>query len=63
MLSDAFDSALNPAPVTPTFGSGPWELLSQSILFTFATNQRSVKMVDKYFVAPGLSLGKLQSVI
>ncbi|KAL5531499.1 hypothetical protein ACEPAG_4376 [Sanghuangporus baumii] len=56
VLSDAFESALNPAPVTPTFGNGPWELLSGSILFTFATNQRSAKTDEKYFVAPGLAL-------
>ncbi|KAL5537075.1 hypothetical protein ACEPAF_898 [Sanghuangporus sanghuang] len=56
VLSDAFDSALDPAPVTPTFGNGPWELLSGSILFTFTTNQRSAKSDETYFVAPGLSL-------
>ena len=59
VLSDAYGSGLNPAPVSPTFGSGPWELLSGSILYTFETNQRSEEKLDKYIVAPGLSLGKL----
>ncbi|EJD07384.1 Zn-dependent exopeptidase [Fomitiporia mediterranea MF3/22] len=57
-LSDAYGSALNPAPVSPTFGNGPWDLLSGSILYTFMTNQRSSDLSEseKFAVAPGLSL-------
>ena len=57
-LSAAFGSGLDPAPVSPTIGSGPWELLSGSILYTFSTNQRATSMkTDNYVVAPGLNLG------
>ncbi|THH10750.1 hypothetical protein EW145_g1115 [Phellinidium pouzarii] len=56
-LTDAYGTGLNPAPITPTAGSGPWQLLSGSILFTFATNKRSDLTHEKVSVAPGLSLG------
>lgn len=57
-ISAAYGSGLDPAPVSPTKGSGPWELLSGSIMYTFSTNQRtsSIKTND-YVVAPGLNLG------
>ena len=58
-LSDAFDSALNPAPVTPTTGSGAWELLSGSILFEFKSSPRGEIRSKPAAVAPGLSLGEL----
>lgn len=57
ILSDAYGSGLNPAPITPTFGSGPWELLSGTILFTFTTNQRGVYADQQLLVAPGLNIG------
>lgn len=57
-LSDAFDSALDPAPVTPTTGSGAWELLSGSILFEFKSSPRSEIRSKPAAVAPGLSLGE-----
>ncbi|KAI5124212.1 hypothetical protein M0805_005062 [Coniferiporia weirii] len=55
-LTDAYGTGLNPAPVTPTTGSGPWQLLSGTILFTFSTNQRSEIAREITSVAPGLSL-------
>jgi Gly-Xaa carboxypeptidase len=57
-LSDAYGSALNPAPVSPTFGSDPWAFLSSVILHTLATNQRKASTNQTYVVAPMLSLGK-----
>lgn len=57
-LSDAYKSALNPAPVTPTTGSGAWELLSGSIIFEFQSNKRNQIKGKAVAVAPGLSLGK-----
>ena len=64
-LSDAYGSALNPAPVSPTFGNGPWDLLSGSILYTFMTNQRSsgLSEPEKFVVAPGLSLGARENAV
>jgi len=59
-LSDAFQSALEPAPVTPTAGSGPYELLSGTILSTLKTNLRTDNLPDEVVVSPGLSLGTLQ---
>ena len=59
-LSDAYATGLNPAPVTPTIGSKPWEFLSSVILRTFETNQRQLleaQTKPKYAVAPMLSLG------
>ncbi|KAF9219764.1 carboxypeptidase S [Gyrodon lividus] len=54
-LSDAFDSALVPAPVTPTTGSSPYELLSGTILSTLQTNLRTDKFSTSAVVSPGLS--------
>ncbi|KAH8116257.1 Zn-dependent exopeptidase [Phellopilus nigrolimitatus] len=56
-LTDAYGSGLNPAPITPTDRSGPWQLLSGTILFAFATNQRTEIKHGQVAVAPGLSLG------
>lgn len=57
-LSDAFGTALNPAPVSPTYGSGPWQLLSGSILSTLASSQRDGTKEIKAAVAPGLAIGE-----
>ncbi|VDC06086.1 unnamed protein product [Peniophora sp. CBMAI 1063] len=55
-LSDAYGTALNPAPVTPTFGSAPWEILSGTILSSIQTSGR--KEAEKpVIVAPGLGIG------
>ncbi|KAG1786028.1 carboxypeptidase S [Suillus plorans] len=56
-VSDAFGSALEPAPVTPTTGSGPYELLSGTILSTLKTNLRTDDFPEFSVVSPGLSLG------
>ena len=58
ILSDAYGTGLNPAPITPTTGSKPWELLSSVILRTFQSNQRDKFKGGKYAVAPALSLGE-----
>ncbi|KAG2125028.1 hypothetical protein DEU56DRAFT_825962 [Suillus clintonianus] len=56
-VSDAFGSALEPAPVTPTTGSGPYKLLSGTVLSTLQTNLRTDDFPDVSVVSPGLSLG------
>lgn len=56
-VSDAFASALEPAPVTPTTGSGPYELLSGTVLSTLKTNLRTDDFPESSVVSPGLSLG------
>lgn len=56
-VSDAFGSGLEPAPVTPTTGSGPYELLSGTILSTLKTNLRTDDFPEFSVVSPGLSLG------
>ncbi|THH17830.1 hypothetical protein EW146_g3048 [Bondarzewia mesenterica] len=56
-LSDAYGTALDPAPISPTAGNGPWELLSGTILSTLGTALRDNYSDRKAVVAPGLSLG------
>ena len=60
VLSDAYGSGLNPAPITPTTGSKTWDFLSSVILYTFQTNQRTSQSQEenKYVVAPQLNLGR-----
>lgn len=56
-ISEAFGSGLEPAPVTPTTGSGPYELLSGTVLSTLKTNLRTDGLPEFSVVSPGLSLG------
>ncbi|EIM86566.1 carboxypeptidase S [Stereum hirsutum FP-91666 SS1] len=62
-LTDAYGTALNPAPVTSTdLSSGPWRLLSGTILSTLATSLRTENGTEyakenKAVMAPGLNLG------
>ncbi|KAI0314592.1 hypothetical protein OF83DRAFT_435980 [Amylostereum chailletii] len=56
-LTDAYGTALNPAPVSPTDGSGPWELLSGTILSTLGSSLRPTMREKSAIVAPGLVLG------
>lgn len=55
-LTDAYGTALNPAPVTPTFGSAPWEILSGTILSSIKTSGRE-EAKKPLIVAPGLGIG------
>ena len=57
-LNDAFNSSLMPAPVTPTTGSGPYELLSGTIRSTFQTHLRTDGFPTYAVVSPGLSTGE-----
>ena len=57
-LYDAFNSSLVPAPVTPTTGSGPYELLSGTILSTLQTHLRTDGLPTSVVVSPGLSTGE-----
>ncbi|KAI0060656.1 carboxypeptidase S [Artomyces pyxidatus] len=61
-LSDAYGTALNPAPVTPTQGSGPWALLSGTIISTLETSLRPSIQAKRAVIAPGLSLGNTGKV-
>lgn len=57
-LHEAFNSPLMPAPVTPTTGSGPYELLSGTIQSTFQTHLRTDGLPTTVVVSPGLSTGE-----
>ncbi|KAF8549259.1 carboxypeptidase S [Imleria badia] len=54
-LSVAFNHSLVPAPVTPTMGSGPYELLSGTIRSTFQTHLRTDGLPTSAIVSPGVS--------
>lgn len=55
-MVDAYGTELEPAPVTPTFGSGPYELLAGTIISSLGTSPRS-DIPKKAFLAPTLSTG------
>ncbi|KAI0761831.1 carboxypeptidase S [Trametes elegans] len=55
-VSDAFGTALEPAPVTPLGESGPFQLLSGTIIGVLGASNRT-GYDKKAFVAPGLSTG------
>jgi len=56
-LTDAWGTALEPAPVTPTGeDSAPWQLLSGTIKATF-NGHRNLDGVDNIFVSPGIMSG------
>ncbi|EPT05315.1 hypothetical protein FOMPIDRAFT_125395 [Fomitopsis schrenkii] len=53
-LSDAYGTQLEPAPVTPTFGSGPYELLAGTVISALGSSNRT-NIPKKVFLAPSLS--------
>ena len=55
-LSDAYGTQLEPAPVTPTIGSGPYELLAGTVISSLGTSNRT-NIPKKVFLAPSLSTG------
>ena len=56
-LSDAWDDALEPAPVTPTGGdSAPWQLFSGTIKATYNAH-KGLEGANNIFVAPGIMNG------
>lgn len=57
-LSDAYGTQLEPAPVTPTFGSGPYELLAGTVISALGSSNRT-NIPKKVFLAPSLSTGAL----
>lgn len=62
-VSDAFDDpGLQPAPVTPTAHSGPWDLLSGTIRYVMNTAHRNDTEYKDAHVAPGMTLGRFQVV-
>jgi len=56
ILTDAWGTALEPAPVTPTNGSAPWQLLSGTIKATYNTH-RDIEGADNIIVSPGIMSG------
>lgn len=56
-LSDAFGTGLEPAPVTPSAGSAPYELLSGTIRNVLTTSPRDVYVNKTVIVAPSILLG------
>ncbi|KAI0675970.1 carboxypeptidase S [Trametes maxima] len=55
-ISDAFGTALEPAPITPTGHSGPFQLLSGTIIGVLGSSHRE-GYDKKVFIAPGMSTG------
>jgi len=55
-LTDAWGTALEPAPVTPTDDSAPWQLLSGTIKATYNAH-RGLDGADNIFVSPGIMSG------
>ncbi|KAF8141978.1 hypothetical protein EV363DRAFT_1425979 [Boletus edulis] len=61
-LSDAYNTSLAPAPVTPTTGSGPYELLSGTIRSTLETHLRKDSLPMTAIVSPGLLNGNTDTL-
>ncbi|KAI0085827.1 carboxypeptidase S [Irpex rosettiformis] len=57
VLSDAFGTGLEPAPITPTTESPPYELLSGIIRNVIETSNRKAYVGRKVVVAPGILRG------
>ncbi len=55
-ISDAFGTALEPAPVTPMGDIGPVQLLSRTIIGVLGASNR-MGYDKKTFIAPGMSTG------
>jgi Gly-Xaa carboxypeptidase len=55
-LTDAWGTALEPAPVTPTEDSAPWRLLSGTIKAAYNAH-RGLEGADNIFVSPGIMSG------
>ena len=61
-LADAFGTGLEPAPITPTADSPPYELLSGVIRNVIETSKREVYEGKKVVVAPGILRGMFITV-
>lgn len=57
VLSDAYGTGLEPAPITPTSGSGAYKLLSGTIRNALGTSARKIYQGKNPVVAPSISLG------
>ena len=55
-IADAFGTALEPAPITPMGGSGPFKLLSGTIVGVLGASNRT-GYDKKTFIAPSMSTG------
>lgn len=59
-LTDAWGTALEPAPVTPTDPDAePYKLLSGTIIATYEASQSYKESNKSIIVAPGISTGQL----
>ena len=56
ILTDAWGTGLEPAPVTPTDDSAPWQLLSGTIKATYNAH-RDLEGADNIVVSPGILSG------
>ena len=56
-LGDAFGTGLEPAPVTPSAGSAPYDLLSGTIRNVLTTSPRPLYEDKTVVVAPSILLG------
>lgn len=59
-ISDAFETGLEPAPVTPQGDSAPWMLISGTVIGALETSDRKTYSGKKAIVAPGMSTGELR---
>lgn len=63
VLSEAFDRALAPAPVTPTdTHSAPWNVLSGTIKATY-NSHRALTGKDEIIVSPGMGGGNTGKIL
>jgi Gly-Xaa carboxypeptidase len=56
-LSSTFGEPLQPAPISPTFGTPVWSLLAGTIRSTIMSAQRTDSTVKPAFVGPDLMMG------
>lgn len=57
-LGDAFGTGLEPAPITPSSGNIPYDLLSGTIRNVLTTSPRTAYENKTIIVAPSILLGK-----
>ena len=61
ILGDAFGTGLEPAPITPSAGNAPYDLLSGTIRNVLTTSTRAAYENKTIIVAPSILLGEFDS--
>jgi len=56
-LTDAYNTGLEPAPVSPTFNDPTWDVLAGTIRASLTSSSKRRPRPLPVYVAPGLSLG------